>query len=439
MARVIHLTELGENVKDGDVIRVRVAPGATVAVDQPLLELETGKATLEFPSPEAGTVAELHVKEGDKIKVGDRILTFAEAGAAPRASGESPAVKPAPVSPAPPRPEPARPAPVAAVEPPPPPRPSAPEPPGPPPGAKAVWVAAAPSVRRFAREIGIEIDLVKGTGEKGRISVEDVKLHARQVNTGRVTPTHCSMHALPLPDFSKWGAVQKEAMSNVRTATAEHLSRCWSTIPHVTQFDKADVTALEALRKRLSPRVEAAGGKLTLTAILLKIVAAALKVHPKFAASLDLTRREVFYKKYVHIGVAVDSERGLLVPVLRDVDRKNILQIAVELTALSQRARVGKLGLEEMQGGTFTLTNLGGIGGGFFTPIINGPEVAILGVGRSILEPSCGGKEGLCAPRMMLPLSLSYDHRLIDGADGVRFLRWIVEAVQEPMLISLEG
>jgi pyruvate dehydrogenase E2 component (dihydrolipoamide acetyltransferase) len=437
MARVIHLTELGENVKDGDIVRVLVAPGSTVAAEQPLLELETGKATLEFPSPEAGTVAELHVKEGDKIKVGDRILTFAEAGVAPGAP--QPAAPAAPVSPAVPKSAPALPVVAGPPSFAPSLREAAPKSPAPPTGAKPVWVAAAPSVRRFAREIGVEIDQVKGTGEKGRITGEDVKRFARQINTGRATPTHCSLHALPLPDFTKWGAVQKEAMSNVRTATAEHLSRCWSTIPHVTQFDKADVTALEALRKRLSPRVETAGGKLTLTAILLKIVAAALKVHPKFAASLDMARREIFYKKYIHIGVAVDSERGLLVPVLRDVDRKNILQIAVELTALSQRSRSGKLGLEEMQGGTFTLTNLGGIGGGFFTPIINGPEVAILGVGRSILEPACGAKDGLCAPRMMLPLSLSYDHRLIDGADGVRFLRWIVEAIQEPMLISLEG
>ncbi|MDZ4197965.1 MAG: 2-oxo acid dehydrogenase subunit E2, partial [Kiritimatiellia bacterium] len=309
----------------------------------------------------------------------------------------------------------------------------------PPTDSAGIPVAAAPSVRRFAREIGIDIAEVRGTEKNGRISMEDVKRHAKQKNTGRATPTHCALQPMPLPDFTKWGGVRKEAMNKVRIATAEHLSRCWSTIPHVTQFDKADVTELEALRKRLGPRVEAAGGKLTLTAILIKIVAAALKVHPQFAASLDLASREIYFKNYVHMGVAVDSERGLLVPVLRDVDKKNILQIAVELTDLSKRARTGKLGLEEMQGGVFTITNLGGIGGSFFTPIINGPEVAILGVGRSAREPVCSGPEGLCGPRTMLPLSLSYDHRLIDGADGARFLRWLVEAIREPMLISLEG
>jgi pyruvate dehydrogenase E2 component (dihydrolipoamide acetyltransferase) len=437
MAHVIHLTELGENVKEGDVLRILVAVGDTITAEQPLLELETGKATLEFPSPEAGTIAEIHVTEGSKIQVGDRILSFQASGSAPAPpKPASPVPALAPVSaPSAPLTAPSSSASASGS----PVRARAPERSVPSAPAKPVWVAAAPSVRRFAREIGVEIDQVKGTEANGRISVEDVKRFAKQINTGRATPVHCSMHAIPLPDFSKWGDVQKESMSNVRTATAEHLSRCWSTIPHVTQFDKADLTALEALRKRLSPRTEAAGGKLTVTAILLKILAVALKVHPKFAASLDMARREIFYKKYIHIGVAVDSERGLLVPVIRDVDRKNILQIAVELTALSLRARSGKLGLEEMQGGTFTLTNLGGIGGGFFTPIINGPEVAILGVGRSGMEPVCGAKDSLCAPRSMLPLSLSYDHRLIDGADGVRFLRWIVEAIQEPMLISLEG
>jgi len=228
-------------------------------------------------------------------------------------------------------------------------------------------------------------------------------------------------------------------MSTIRTVTAEHLSRAWATIPHVTQHDKADITELESLRKRFAPRVEAVGSRLTLTAILLKIVAAALKVHPKFNASVDMPGRAVIYKRYVNIGVAVDTPRGLLVPVVREVDRKNIVQIALELTAIAQRAREGKLSPDDLQGGTFTVTNLGAIGGSFFTPIINAPEVAILGVGRSVMEQVWSGSENAFRPRLMLPLSLSYDHRLIDGADGARFLRWIVEAIEEPMLISLEG
>jgi len=431
MARVLYLPELGENITEGEVVRVRVAVGDIVTSEQPLLEIETGKATIELPSHEAGVVAELHVKEGDKLKIGDRILTFSDWNGSPIPPGRASPKGAGPLLPE---------AIVPSLAPIPGAKAVSPESPRPQVGDRSDGVAAAPSVRRFAREIGVDIEQVKGTGNNDRLSIEDVKRFARQIHTGRATPAPpYTLQTIALPDFTQWGEIQKESMTNVRIATAEHLSRCWSGIPHVTQFDKADVTSLEALRKRLVPRVEAAGGKLTLTAILLKILAAALKVYPKFAASIDLARREIIYKKYIHLGVAVDSERGLLVPVMRDVDQKNILQIAIELTSLSQRARAGKLRLEEMQGGTFTVTNLGGIGGSFFTPIINGPEVAILGIGRAGMEPSCGGKDALCAPRKMLPLSLSYDHRLIDGADGARFLRWIVEAIQEPMLISLEG
>jgi pyruvate dehydrogenase E2 component (dihydrolipoamide acetyltransferase) len=217
------------------------------------------------------------------------------------------------------------------------------------------------------------------------------------------------------------------------------MARAWATIPHVTQHDKADITELEALRRRFAPRAEAAGGKLTVTAILLKVVAAALKVFPKFNASVDMAGRTVVYKKFTNVGIAVDTERGLLVPVLRGVDRKNIVQLAVELGEISKKAREGKIAPDDLQGGTFTITNLGAIGGSFFTPIINAPEVAILGVGRAAMESVCNRKDETCAPRLMMPLSLSYDHRLIDGADGARFLRWIVEAIEEPMLISLEG
>jgi pyruvate dehydrogenase E2 component (dihydrolipoamide acetyltransferase) len=231
--------------------------------------------------------------------------------------------------------------------------------------------------------------------------------------------------------------VEREAMNMVRKMTAQHMAACWSTIPHVTQHDQADITELENLRKRFAKKAEEAGGKLTMTAILLKVTAAALKVFPKFNASIDTAREEIIYKKYCHIGVAVDSPRGLLVPVLRDVDQKNIIELAVELSQVAQKVREGKIAPADLQGGTFTLSNLGGIGGGHFTPIVNYPEVAILGVGRGALEPVY--LDGQFQPRLVLPLSLSYDHRLIDGADGARFLRWMVEAINEPLLLALEG
>jgi pyruvate dehydrogenase E2 component (dihydrolipoamide acetyltransferase) len=295
-------------------------------------------------------------------------------------------------------------------------------------------VAAAPSVRRIARELGVDIGRVPGSGPGGRISMEDVKERAKQLlsglKAGDVTSTG------PLPDFEKWGAVERRAMSSVRRKTAEHLTRAW-VAPHVTQHDRADITELERLRKRYGKKAEAAGGKLTMTAIALKIVASALKVFPKFASSIDLERDEIVYKKYSHIGVAVDTDRGLLVPIIRDVDAKNILELSAELTRAAENARDRKLGLEDMQGGCFTITNLGGIGGTAFTPVVNWPEVAILGVARSSTEPVW--RDGQFQPRLMLPLALSYDHRVIDGADAARFLRWVVEAFENPFLLSLEG
>jgi pyruvate dehydrogenase E2 component (dihydrolipoamide acetyltransferase) len=246
--------------------------------------------------------------------------------------------------------------------------------------------------------------------------------------------------AVTLPDFTKWGAVERQPMSNIRRATAERMTQSWVTIPHVTQFDKADITDLEQLRQRYDvQRAQSAGGKLTITAIVLKVVAAALKRFPQFNASVDMATHEVIHKAYYHIGVAVDTDRGLLVPVIRHVDQKNILELSVELTQLAERARSRKTTLEEMQGGTFTITNLGGLGGTNFTPIINAPEVAILGLARSSMEPVYNDSTGRFTPRLMLPLALSYDHRLIDGADGVRFLRWVVEVLQQPFLLALEG
>jgi pyruvate dehydrogenase E2 component (dihydrolipoamide acetyltransferase) len=300
-------------------------------------------------------------------------------------------------------------------------------------------VPAAPSVRRLARELGVDIYEVKGTGPAGRISEDDVKAYTKVLLATAVSAAQAPRGPVEpkLPDFSKWGKVERVSMRGVRRKTAEHLREAWNTIPHVTQHDRADITELEQLRARFAPKVEEAGGKMTVTAIALKICASALKIFPQFNASIDMEKEEIVYKQYVNIGVAVDTERGLLVPVLREVDKKNIVELAAELSELSKKARGKRLTPEEMEGGTFTITNLGGIGGTGFSPIVNHPEVAILGLSRSRMEPEW--VDGKFEPRLILPLSLSYDHRLIDGADAARFLRWIAEAFEQPFLLSVQG
>jgi pyruvate dehydrogenase E2 component (dihydrolipoamide acetyltransferase) len=451
------LPELGENVEKGDVVRVMVAPGDVIKAEQAVLELETDKATIEVPSSVAGKVTEVKVKPGDKVKVGQVVLLLdvAAAAEAPAAAPKPAATAPAPAST--PAPEPAKPTPAA--EPPrlaskpaavvditsarPAPAPSRVDVPAAASGAVAVELAppvpAAPSVRRYARELGVDIASVPGTGPGGRIGQDDVKDHVKAVLAGGAGP---SIGAAELPDFTKWGDVDVRPMSNIRRKTAEHLSIAWRA-PHVTQNDKADVTALEDFRKAYGARVEAAGGKLTVTAILIKIVAAAIAKYPQFASSVDMARQHIVFKKYCHIGVAVDTPNGLLVPVIRDADRKTIGQMASELAQLSQKARDKKLSLDEMTGSVFSITNLGGIGGTSFTPIVNQPEVAILGVSRTAIEPvwrpstSLGSGEGAFVPRHMLPLSLSYDHRAIDGADAARFLRFIAEGLEQPLTMSL--
>ena len=420
MAIEFRLPELGEKIEDGDVVKVLVAEGDVIAVDQPVLEMETDKAVIEVPSSVAGKVVSVHVKEGEKAAIGQLILVLE--GEAPSEPKKTEAVKASPTTAFTPKVSTPAIAPSSTIS----------------PSPTGLPVAAAPSVRQLAREIGVDIAQVPGNGPGGRISIEDVKKYAKQLLMAQPAVAGSAL-AVELPDFSKWGSVTREPMSNVRRKTAKHMALAWTTIPHVTQFDWANITDLDERRKKLAPKVEKSGAKLTVTAILIKIVAAALKIFPKFNASLDLATSEIILKKYCNIGVAVDTERGLLVPVIRDADRKNIIQIATELSQQAEKTRSGKVAVEDLQGGSFTLTNLGGIGGTHFTPIINFPEVAILGVGRARLEPSFQGKDGCCQPRLMLPLSLSYDHRLIDGADGARFLRWIVEAIEEPLLIPLEG
>lgn len=520
MATEFKLPELGEDIESGDVINVLVSVGDSVVEEQPVMEIETDKATIEVPAPVGGSVKEIHVKEGDKVKVGQLLFTIdeeggnsgekenAEEGAEGRGkvekeeekeekkdakvnvkeekkqekarkkeakaeeerargeakeevvegeggreteteakegrkekeertetrqekeeaeddedetekNGEESGQKQGKVV------ELSRRDKTVAES----------EPSGEP-------VPAAPSVRRLARELGVEIDEVPGSGPAGRISESDVKNFARWIITKGVSSesnvqSPAASASPQLPDFTKWGEVEREPMTGIRRKTAEVMSFAWTTVPHVTQHEKADITNLEKLRKEFGKKAEEAGRKLTVTAIIIKVVASALKIFPQFNASVDIANEEVIYKKYCHIGVAVDTGYGLLVPVIRDADKKNIVEISVELTEISEKARNKKISLEEMRGGTFTVSNQGGIGSTYFTPIVYWPEVAILGVSRAVIEPVFG--EGQFKPRLMLPLSLSHDHRIIDGADAVRFLRWITEALEEPFKLALEG
>lgn len=460
-------------VQAGTLAKVLVSVGDTIEEEQPVLELETDKAVVEVPSDIAGVVQEIHVKAGQKLEEGATIFTMAAADAKESSTGNA-TTENAPSSDAPvsngaasngsttsaktteddgmtqntaPGIEAEKGvavanngangssngeksasgngangvATVAATTSP----------------KSGAGVAAAPSVRRLARELGVDIAQVEGSGNHGRISFADVKNFLQRNTNGSTSSTGYSVPQIQLPDFSKYGEVERQTMSGIRRATADHMARCWATVPHVTQFDRVDITDLEKLRKQFGPKAEKAGGKLTVTAIALKVVASALKAFPQFNASIDMANNEVVLKKYVNIGVAVDTDRGLLVPVIRDVDKKNILQLTAELTTLGEKARTKKTTLEEMQGGCFTITNLGGIGGTNFTPIVNTPEVAILGISRGTTEPVWNGSS--FEPRLMMPLSLSYDHRAIDGADGARFLRWIAQALEQPFLLSLEG
>jgi pyruvate dehydrogenase E2 component (dihydrolipoamide acetyltransferase) len=446
MKSMFHLPDLGENIEAGDLVGILVSVGDVVSQDQPLLELETDKAVVEVPAGFSGKVLELHIKEGDRLAVGAAILTYESEAAVEEEAAD--AVEEAPADSAASREEPqaavveeAKPEPVSQPE------PQTAQAPAPAVATQAtgIPVPASPTVRRLARELGVEIRSVKGSGPAGRISRDDVKLHVKELlSRGKDQLLAGSGSALPaeeLPDFSRFGEVERVPLSNVRRATARQMSRSWLLAPRVTQQDKADITHLEELRGRLQKKLDKQLGseapRITATAILIKVLAGALRAFPQFNASMDTANDELVLKHYVHIGVAVDTERGLLVPVIRDVDRKGIVEIARELTELSARARARKTSMEEMQGACITLTNLGGIGGTTFTPIVNHPEVAILGVARSSMEPVWDAASSSFLPRLMLPLALSYDHRVIDGADGARFARWISEALEEPLLLAL--
>ena len=435
ISKVVEVTlpDLGENIESADVVTVLVNPGDKVEKDQGIIEIETDKATVEVPSPASGEVVDVLIKPGTKAKVGEtliklkiledsqitkvkEIITELKTDSQLRAATEvrvettTPEVRAVEIS-------------GQGYHQPPITKGSAP---------------AAPSVRRIAREIGIDINEVLGTGIGGRILMDDVKAYAKKLNEqrGKGISLGFGIKAEKLPDFSKFGSIEIKPMNNIRTKTAEHLSYAWATIPHVTQFDQADITVLEMTRKAFNPKIEKAGGKLTITSFLLKISAAALKTFPQFNSSIDMEKKYIIYKNYFNIGVAVDTEFGLIVPVIKNVDQKNLTELSVELATISEKARNKKISLEELQGGCFTITNLGGIGGTSFAPIVNSPEVAILGVSRGSYKPVY--KDGKFEPRMVVPLSLSYDHRIIDGADAARFLRWVCEALEQPMKLLLD-
>jgi pyruvate dehydrogenase E2 component (dihydrolipoamide acetyltransferase) len=436
MSTEFKLPSLGENIESVRVVAVSVKAGDTVQPEQTVVELETDKAMMELPVPIGGVVQAVHVKEEQDVVIGQLILTLDEADVAPAEKPASPDTVPSQD----PGPEPKLAQPVSTSEP----KVSIPTavPVAPPAADSKVELApAAPSIRRFAREIGIDINTVRGSGPHGRISADDVKACAKQLNRACAAQPSGGVQAVslpPLPDFGKWGDVQRESMSPVRLKTARQMQLCWSQIPHVTQFNNADITELEALRKKYGKRAEAIGGKLTMAVMVVKVVAQALKKFPKFNASIDMEKKETILKEYINIGIAVKTERGLLVPVMRNVDKKNMIDISKEVIEIAGKARTGKVSMDDLTGGTFTITNLGSIGGTHFTPIVNYPEVAILGMGRSFVEAGFDA-QGNCVPRTVLPLSLSYDHRLIDGAEGAAFLKWIVDAVQEPLILSLEG
>jgi pyruvate dehydrogenase E2 component (dihydrolipoamide acetyltransferase) len=432
MASEIRLPALKENVESVEVNAVKVAPGDVVAKDQALLEVQADKAALDVASPVAGRIAKILVKAGDQVNVGQPYVVIEETDGAAASEKKEPAPKRSAV---PEKTEPDR-KPSAEVAaptrdgkegdgqrapaPPPPPAPSAPPRAGPLP-------LAGPATRHLARELGVDLANIQGSGRNGRITPEDIKAFVRQLASRQAATSTTA--APKLPDFAKFGPIEAQPLSRVRKLTAQQMSLAWSLIPHVTQHDLADVTDLEAFRK-----AQKSGPKLTITAFALKASAIALKEFPNFNASLDLASGQLILKRYYHIGVAVDTEGGLLVPVIRDVDKKTIAELAQELSEAAELARKGKA---DMQGGTFTITNLGGIGGSGFTPIINWPEVAILGLSRSRLEPVV--RDGQMVPRLLLPLSLSYDHRLIDGAAAARFTRRLAELLENPLMMLLHA
>ena len=424
----IRVPDLG-SFKDVAVIELLIAPGDTIEVDTPIATLETDKATMDVPSSAAGKVVALHLSRGMKMNSGDLVATIetvasavvasappaaavaatpsAPAPAAAPAQGTSSAIAASPTAGADRRRD------FAPIE-----------------GAGSSDAHAGPSVRRLARELGVDLSRVPGSGIKGRISHDDVKAWVKRALSGALAPAATALPKLPVVDHAAFGPVETRPLSRVQRISGPRLQASWINIPHVTQFDEADITDLEALRQALKPEAAAQGVKLTPLAFVVAACIRALQEFPGFNASLDESGQNLVFKRYFNLGFAADTPQGLMVPVIRDADRKDIYALARDLAALSERARNGKLAAADMQGGCFTVSSLGGIGGTAFTPIINPPEVAILGVSRSVMRPVW--RDGAFVPRLMLPLSLSYDHRVVDGAAGVRFTSGLARRLAEP-------
>ncbi|KAB2890851.1 MAG: 2-oxo acid dehydrogenase subunit E2 [Desulfobulbaceae bacterium] len=419
MSTNFRLPDLGEGVHEAEILAVHVAPGQSVREGEPLIEVETDKAAVEIPSPVTGTVSAVDVQKGDIAKVGQILVSFdtAQAGKPPSAPPPAENKKAA----------------VSADRP----------------------VPASPATRRLARELGVDLKTITPTGSGGIVTGDDVR-QASQAKDSQAAPAAMEQPdrtetpavtvppqpspagpdtATPLPDFSQWGPIEREPFHSIRRATAARMSASWALIPHVNCQDTVDITRLEAFRRKHREEIEQAGGRLTMTVFAMKAAATALKRFPRFNASLDPAAQEIIVKHYYHIGIAVDTEHGLMVPVIRDVDRKSIRELAVELQEATQRARERSTSREEMQGGTFTITNVGGLGGSSFSAIINHPEVAILGLGQGRMQPvvvtSDAGEQEIM-PRLMMPIVLSFDHRVVDGADAVRFLRQVIELLEDP-------
>jgi pyruvate dehydrogenase E2 component (dihydrolipoamide acetyltransferase) len=425
----VKLPKLGEGADSGVVVGIFVKAGDTVAKDQPILELENEKAVASIPSPAAGVVEKVHVKNGDRVGVGQRLITLSGAGApaAPVAEPARPAAAPKaaarpapPAAPAPePEPEPVESEPVTETEHPP-----------------VAAPVASPSLRRMARELGIDLNKVRGSEAGGRIVAGDVRAYLAKLQKAAAKPAAPAAAAAAAAgkaapervDFSQWGPILKKPVTPLRKVIARRMGESWSAVVRVTQFDDIDFTRLNELRKKFAAEYEKQGVKLTFTPFVLKAVAATLKQHPMFNASLDEAADEIILKEYIHLGIAVDTEQGLLVPVIRDVDKKSLLELARELEALAAKARDRKVTADEMKGGTFTISNQGAIGGGHFTPVINLPEVAILGLGRGALKPVV--RDGQIVARLLTPIALSYDHRVIDGGSAARFAVDLVKAFE---------
>ncbi len=426
MAREFKLPDLGEGIHEGEIVEIFVKPGDAVKEGDPLLEVETDKAVTAIPSPFTGTVHAVTIKPGDTVRVGDILVVF-DGAAEDTTSGEKAVDGQETAAP-----------PVTAAQ--------TSVPPGKRPHPP---VPASPATRRLARELGVDLLAVAPTGPEGLVTAEDVRRHANQGPAAvPAAATDSAMETIPvpsvspdLPDFAQWGPIAAEPLRSVRKATARQMALAWSQIPHVANQDEADVTRLEAWRQRYGQSVAEEGGRLTITVLAAKAAVAALKRFPRFNASLDMAAGQIIYKQYYHVGVAVDSTRGLIVPALRDVDRKSVRELSLDFSGLVDRARDGQTTREELQGATFTITNAGAVGGGHFTPIINYPQVAILGLGRARLKPVVrtdpGGAPQI-TPRLMMPLVLSFDHRIADGADAILFMQTIIAMLEDPEQFLLE-